>query len=206
MYHDEPNDIKAIIAEFIPGKTLLDCYHDLSDRHKRSIGAQLRSHLADLRTVPTPGFYGRLGGLPFLPLSWAFKEQAGPFYSAEEFLDAYFKAQFTNLDRSGQFMIDQMKSQFLELSKNYQSPVFTHADLQAKNIMLRDDGSLCIIDWESAAFCPQYFEFFIYGTFDMASAGLSRKRYDPILEFKEMVSLIKKVWATFVETRNKDLE
>ncbi|KAI1265502.1 kinase-like domain-containing protein [Xylariaceae sp. FL1019] len=202
MYHDEANDIKAIIVEYIPGKTLLECYHDLSDLQKASIGAQLRSHLAALRKVPTPGLYGRLGDRPFLALPWVFKEQVGPFTSAEEFLEAYFESQFTNLDRSGQVIIDQMKTKFLRLSVNHHTPVFTHADLQAKNIMLRDDDTVCIIDWESAAFCPEYFEFFIYGTFDMASAGLSRDTYDPILDFEEMVSLIKEVWGTFVEIRN----
>lgn len=40
------------------------------------------------------------------------------------------------------------------------SSVFTHNDLQRKNIMIRNDGTPFVIDWESSAFYPRYYEYY----------------------------------------------
>ncbi|KAG7126785.1 hypothetical protein HYQ44_000505 [Verticillium longisporum] len=40
-----------------------------------------------------------------------------------------------------------------------QTSVFTHGDLQRKNIMIADDGAVVIIDWEVAGWYPVYFEY-----------------------------------------------
>jgi thiamine kinase-like enzyme len=36
--------------------------------------------------------------------------------------------------------------------------VFCHLDIAPRNILVLDDGSLCLIDWESAGFYPRLFE------------------------------------------------
>lgn len=38
-------------------------------------------------------------------------------------------------------------------------PVFSHADFQRKNIMIKADGTLFIIDWETAGWYPTYWEY-----------------------------------------------
>ncbi|TGJ78620.1 hypothetical protein E0Z10_g10146 [Xylaria hypoxylon] len=197
MYQHEPSGDKVIIMEYVAGELLHNCYGKLDAEQKASIGAQLRWQLSELRNIPSPGFYGLPDGRPYLAHAWTFKTHVGPFDSASDFLDAYFSAQFSKAGRLGHPKIENLKSQFVELSKNHNAPVFTHADLHAQNIILRKDGSICIIDWESASFCPEYFEFFFNGTYSMASSGLSESDRDPILEYAKMVYLIINVWNTY---------
>ncbi|KAI8635309.1 kinase-like domain-containing protein [Xylariaceae sp. FL1651] len=203
MYQHEASGNKVIIMEYVVGDVLSDCYNKLDTESKASIGARLRSQLSELREIPSPGFYGVLGGRPYLEQSWLFKERVGPFDSAGAFLDAYFNAQFSEAAKSVHPQISDLKTQFIELSRNYSTPVFTHGDLQGQNIILRKDGSLCLIDWESASYCPAYFEFFIYGTYAMASSGLSESDEHHVLEYSKMAELIIKVWNTYIALNDR---
>ncbi|KAK7963641.1 hypothetical protein PG996_008665 [Apiospora saccharicola] len=49
-----------------------------------------------------------------------------------------------------------------------EAPVFTHNDFQRKNVMVRPDGTLVVIDWEFASWYPTYWE---YATATCANAG-----------------------------------
>ncbi|KAI2603216.1 kinase-like domain-containing protein [Hypoxylon fragiforme] len=199
MYVHEPTGDKVIIMEYIKGRPLNTCYASFDDEKMASIGVQLRQQLSELRAMPSPGYYGSVGRQPYLPYSWILKEQAGPFESADEFLNAYFKAQFSEGSPETLAQVEEMKSQFLELSKNHNASVFTHGDLQSQNIMLREDGTISIIDWESASFCPQYFEYFINAIYPMASAGWSEEEKERVFEYDPMVKLITKVWYEYLD-------
>ncbi|KAI0412236.1 hypothetical protein F5X98DRAFT_379982 [Xylaria grammica] len=155
--------------EYVPGEILQDVYEGLDANKKASVGAQLREQLRELREIPSPRCYGlpapygQQENPPYLAHSWIFKKRAGPFDTAAEFLDAYFRAQFS------------------------------------ENIILRKDGFICIIDWESASFYPAYFEFFMHETYRMVSAGLYKIMDNGhFLEYAQMVELIKKVWDTYI--------
>lgn len=39
------------------------------------------------------------------------------------------------------------------------SPVFTHADLDYSNILVCDDGTVALLDWERAGWYPSYWEY-----------------------------------------------
>ncbi|KAM0537119.1 hypothetical protein ACHAO7_012288 [Fusarium culmorum] len=39
------------------------------------------------------------------------------------------------------------------------APVFTHNDFQRKNIMVQDDGTIVIVDWEFSSWLPVYWEY-----------------------------------------------
>ncbi|KAI0436251.1 kinase-like domain-containing protein [Xylaria telfairii] len=200
MYQHDPSRDKVLIMEYVAGEVLSTCYDKLDAAHKASVGAQLRSQLRELRKIPSPGVFGALGGRPYLAHPWIFKKSVGPFHSATDFLEAYFNAQFPEARNGSHPGMDELKSQLLELSKNHNAPVFTHADLQGQNIMLRKDGSICIIDWESSSYCPQYFEFFVYRTYEMVSAGISEADNDDFLVYAKMVQLIMKTWDTYIAT------
>ncbi|KAI0188771.1 kinase-like domain-containing protein [Xylaria flabelliformis] len=200
MYHHEPSGNKVIIMEHVVGEVLSKCYDNLDAGETASIGAQLRWQLNELRKIPSPGFYGLPGVRPYLPHEWIFKYRAGPFNHASDFLEAYFNAQFSAAGKLARPVLEDMKSQILELSKYHNAPVFTHGDLQPQNIILRKDGSISIIDWESASYCPEYFEFFVHRTYELVCAGLPKGDKDPFLAYGAIVKLIIKVWDTYVRS------
>ncbi|KAI1304374.1 kinase-like domain-containing protein [Xylaria venustula] len=194
MYQHEASGVRVIIMEYVAGEVLSNCYDSLDASRKAAVGAQLREQLSELRNIPSPGFYGLAGSRPYLAHPWIFKNQAGPFDSANDFLKEYFDAQLSKPGEVSDPEIDDLKSQLLELSKNYDAPVFTHCDLQPQNIILRTDGSICVIDWEAASYCPEYFEFFIYRTYDMVTWGLSESEEAIVFPYADMAQLVIKAW------------
>ncbi|KAI1084142.1 kinase-like domain-containing protein [Whalleya microplaca] len=199
MYRHEASGVNVIIMDFIPGKPLHKCIDKLSPTQIQVIGSQLRSHLAELRSIPSAGFYGVLGCRPYMNISWVFKKEAGPFKSAVAFLKSYFRAQFS--DKTGKLNpseLEDIESRLLQASKGLDSSVFTHADLQTKNIILREDDTICIIDYESAGFYPEYFEYFIYGTYDLMSMGSAEGPHDFVAKYSETTKLILKAWNVFI--------
>ncbi|KAJ4163994.1 hypothetical protein LMH87_005687 [Akanthomyces muscarius] len=38
-------------------------------------------------------------------------------------------------------------------------PMFTHCDIQRKNIMVQSDGKIALIDWNTSGWHPQYLEY-----------------------------------------------
>lgn len=56
MYRDVGN--LYIITEYIPGKNLENLWDSLSKQEKSSLVSQLRPIFREMRSLPTPGFYG----------------------------------------------------------------------------------------------------------------------------------------------------
>ncbi|KAF2969182.1 hypothetical protein GQX73_g4378 [Xylaria multiplex] len=199
MYQHEPSGNKVIIMEFVPGPLLHKCYSSLDDKQKASVGAQLRRHLSDMRKIPSPGIYGLPGCRPYLAHPCILKRRAGPFKTPAEFFEAYWRAQFPEAGELRHPRINELTLQFLELSKGHEKAVFTHGDLHGRNIVMREDGSIYILDWESASFLPEYFEFLVYETYKITSAGASGSDgdKDDILEYAKMVQVLTQLWNTY---------
>ncbi|KFA46179.1 hypothetical protein S40293_10742 [Stachybotrys chartarum IBT 40293] len=47
----------------------------------------------------------------------------------------------------------------LPLAVRGHAPVFTHGDLQRKNLLLREDGTVVMLDWEAAGWYPSFWEY-----------------------------------------------
>ncbi|KAI1328635.1 kinase-like domain-containing protein [Xylariaceae sp. FL0255] len=199
MYEHEPSGNKVLIMEYVKSQPLSELYDEASEEQKAAIGIELRRYLRELRNIPTPGYYGLPGARPYLALPWIFKQSVGPFESDEQFLDAYFYAQFGTLSTVPK--IKSLKKLILEKSRaqGLHTPVFSHCDLQVQNIMLKPDGSLCIIDWEAGSFCPQYFEFFIYRFYELAAAGQSPTDNNNVVSCRILVDWILEAWKAFLD-------
>ncbi|KAH9909556.1 protein kinase-like domain-containing protein [Xylariomycetidae sp. FL2044] len=205
MYHHASSGDNVIIMEYVEGESLVGRYNDLDHELKMTIGVQLRAHLKELRSIPSPAYFGLPGRRPYREQPWIFKAPAGPFTSADAFLDAYFAAQFPTeeTDESCRLMIADLKGGLKALTRTHHRSVFTHADLQPQNVLLRPDGTICLIDWESASFCPEYFEFFIAGTHDMASYGLRPDSDEDVMQFATIVVFIILVWTKYTQLQSK---
>ncbi len=62
MFTEVSTDIKLIVMEYIPGKTLLRCWEGLDHEQKQLIATQLRQGFDELRSLPPPdpGYFGSL--------------------------------------------------------------------------------------------------------------------------------------------------
>ena len=211
----EPRGDKVIVMEYIPGTLLSSCYNDMSAAQKAIIATQLRGYLAELRTkIPSAGLYGSPGARPYLAHTWTFKRPAGPFASAAEFLLAYFAAQFGDASVPAYRAIEDLKSALFAIGAGRGASVFTPADLQTQNMILRRDGSICIIDWESASFCPEFFEYFMYGALDLVMVGLEEDEEDgdggngetvkgqDLLRYSEMVKVCFRAWDIYFKDKD----
>ena len=81
---------------------------------------------------------------------------SGPFDSEAKLNDAFIQKYLYN---SG---LDQKASYYrrvLPRVLHSHSSMFTHGDLQRKTIILKEDGTAVLIDWETAGWYPEYWEY-----------------------------------------------
>ncbi|KAJ8069368.1 hypothetical protein OCU04_003022 [Sclerotinia nivalis] len=86
-------DTNYIIMEYIEGKTLKDEWSSLSVQQKDNLSAQLRKYVNQLRSLPSPGYYGSIGRRGLLDcIFWTGDNSCepldGPFDTEDEFNEA----------------------------------------------------------------------------------------------------------------------
>ncbi|UZP38526.1 hypothetical protein NXS19_006342 [Fusarium pseudograminearum] len=156
--------ITYILMQHIQGKTLKDLWPELDEARKTSIAKTLRASFQQLRQLQHPGYFGDINGGP--PLDDLFtRTPAGvnhvtSFIATEEELINSFVRIF-DLE-TGAWSNNKAKYYQHVLPTALHSnkaPVFTHNDFQRKNIMVQDDGTIVIIDWEFSSWLPVYWEY-----------------------------------------------
>lgn len=167
-----------IVMEYIEGENLEACWGSLDDQSKADVTTKLRQYFNQLRNIPSPGYFGMLGKRPFCddfvwlredPLQ--FEEESleqqpltsGPFDTEAQLLDALvakYEFHTQSVLQDGYRKHEYYRYVLPKVLRSGAS-VFTHGDLQLKNIMVRAaDGAVVVIDWESAAWHPRYWEFY----------------------------------------------
>ncbi|KAK2796103.1 hypothetical protein FQN52_000078 [Onygenales sp. PD_12] len=128
-----------LFMEYIPGKTLdeldVDVYKDMTERL-----AGIVSHLHSVRGRNVPGPVG--GGVPRGNI-WGYHDAETEFGSVED-LNAWVNRRIAVINKSVDF-------------KSYPL-VLCHLDVCRRNIILMEDGSLCLLDWGFAGFLPRIYE------------------------------------------------
>ncbi|EMT72778.1 hypothetical protein FOC4_g10004260 [Fusarium odoratissimum] len=158
---EDKTTITYILMEYIPGKSLMDLWSDIDPTRKTSTARTLRTYFDQLRQLKLPGYFGTIhGGLPNIHL-FLQDDITGPLKSEREFVDAIVRSYAIELGPRGAQKVRYYQRVFPAIFNGDNSSVFSHNDLQWKNIMLLDDGSLVIIDWEYASWSPVYWEYFV---------------------------------------------
>ncbi|KAG6226849.1 hypothetical protein E4U26_002059 [Claviceps purpurea] len=135
----------------------------LDTPEKCRIAGTLRLQIEALRNIPAPGYFGCIGRRPFEEnMFWAASEDGsddakfnGPFDTKSELNDALVQSYRVCGGR------DQKANYYrrvLHLVLREKSIVFTHGNLQRKNIMLKPDGQPVLIGWKAAGWYPAYWE------------------------------------------------
>lgn len=143
IFRDQETNANYIIMEYIPGETLTSQWNDLNESVKANIVAKLRIDLDELRRVPAQGYYGKLRRRAYFDeifMSLEEDDQAricGPFETESQFIEAIVQRYVKNgFPQRGEYLRRVLRTVLCA-----HPIVFTHNDLQRKNI---------IIDWEYA--------------------------------------------------------
>ncbi|KAI5455759.1 hypothetical protein BGZ63DRAFT_397905 [Mariannaea sp. PMI_226] len=156
--------INYIIMENIIGEGLDVMWNGMGCEEKEQVLGQLRDGLDVLRGIPSPGYFGCIGRQPFEEsMFWTSAEGdvkdgsiSGPFDTESQLIDAFVKKY---LYYSGLVHKAEYYRRVLPLVLSGHRSIFSHGDLQRKNIMVKEDGGLVIIDWEAAGWYPEYWEY-----------------------------------------------
>lgn len=176
LFHDDETDTNFIVQEYIPGKLLASLWGKLSTAEKQAITSQLRRNMDELRSIPSPGYYGGLWRQPIQDCLFAEggplgvnrrphpdSTISGPQETEEAWTDAMWRFLDTSVHPDSAYavmVLPYLRRPYQAVFKGHY-PVFTHGDLQPVNIMLGDDGRVVIIDWERAGWYPSYWEYCI---------------------------------------------
>ncbi|KAF1848650.1 kinase-like protein [Cucurbitaria berberidis CBS 394.84] len=168
-FQDQSTKKNYIIMERIKGQVLASMWSDIPKVTKEAIATRLRSILNDMRKLPSPDqdypfcSVGRRG----LPdgIFWTSDPAApfaGPFKTEQELNEAMiakYRQDGMSTERGNYY-----SRVFQQLFRDHPA-VFTHGDLQRKNIMIRDLGDenkepdIVLIDFEYSGWYPSYWEY-----------------------------------------------
>jgi hypothetical protein len=158
-----------LVMEYIPGTSYLEVYPSLTPVEKRDIQQQFRSIMDELRGLPSPGYYGRVGRRPLYDLTFQHPHMVdadicGPFATEEDFN----RAIAILMDRpSTPFHPNIFDRCITDVFCGYRL-VFSHGDLQDRNLIISQVGEhgdghrlfkVTLIDWQFSGWYPDYWEF-----------------------------------------------
>jgi aminoglycoside phosphotransferase (APT) family kinase protein len=160
-----------IVMENTIGSTLQSKWPGLTDEEKTSIARQLRTSFDVLRKIPSPGYFGSVGKGKLLDdIFWTkedIRSMNGPFATSDELVNGLIQRYV----RDGGDRVLHKAAYYARVLPEVlraDRAVFTHNDLQPKNIIIRPDGEVVIVDWETAGWYPPFWE---YATAMFAMAG-----------------------------------
>ncbi|EXJ87618.1 hypothetical protein A1O3_04579 [Capronia epimyces CBS 606.96] len=146
--HD--NGTKVIAMEYIPGRILSAIWPELCDKEKMKLVGQVREILDKIRQHRNT-MIGGIYDTPAVDVRM-FKLEGGPFSTEEQFNE------FLLSDLSPATP-EIFRSTFRRLMKTNHNIVLTHCDISPQNIVVNNGQIVGILDWESAGWYPEYWEY-----------------------------------------------
>ncbi|KAL6919007.1 hypothetical protein FSST1_003033 [Fusarium sambucinum] len=145
------SDWDRITMEYVEGQTLQQAWPVLTPDQQSNILGELSGYIAQMRALG--GIHlGRLDGQGVVVPSIVTRS-GGPFGTLAEFHDWLVKP--PKRLQSQSMYWHQITTQ---LGADYPI-VFTHGDIAARNILVRDGHIVALLDWEFAGWYPEYWEY-----------------------------------------------
>ncbi|RHZ49664.1 hypothetical protein CDV55_101169 [Aspergillus turcosus] len=157
---DSPHAPVSILMTRVPGDELGRVYQSLSETDRNSILQQLKGYLEAMRRWESPWGSNRICSLVGTAVRSVRipNHLAGPFETEQEFNEYLLRPAW-----SGGFQSEAEYKHALDRAKKMQEMshriVFTHGDLKHHNIMVQDGRITGFLDWESAGWYPDYWDF-----------------------------------------------
>ncbi|KAL1857518.1 hypothetical protein Daus18300_010276 [Diaporthe australafricana] len=173
------SDWDRVTMEYIEGQTLRQAWPVLTPSQRSEILTQLSNYIAQLRSLRGT-YIGRMDGQGVVIPS-IITRSGGPFQNSSE-LHKWLANPLSRHQAQSMFW----RQITAELDADYPI-VFTHADIAARNIMIRDGRIVAILDWEFAGWLPEYWEYVFalrgldnidWETLGQHLPSLFAKRYD----------------------------
>lgn len=163
LFNDQKTQNNFIVQEYIPGRTLSQVWKDFDQSDKEATISQLRQYVNELRALSSPDYFGGVWRQPVLDFYLTGGMDEGPFppvlpcETEEEWVEAMAqRAQEVSRVVPSRF---QWLKRMLHATFQGHNSVFTHCDLNRKNILVCDDKTLVLIDWEFSGWYPSCWEY-----------------------------------------------
>lgn len=161
--NDFGSQVTYIIMERIQGETLETIWSDLGNLEKSDIAQKLRQIFNELRALPHEGLFGSITKGPLLDSMFSSDEPSpsinGPFQSEDDVRDAIIEKYAVDGGERFEQKVKYYRRHFPQVLRGTGSPVFTHGDLQRKNVIVSSDGTITIIDWATSGWYPSFWEY-----------------------------------------------
>ncbi|KAG9942170.1 kinase subdomain-containing protein, partial [Aureobasidium melanogenum] len=155
-----------ILMERIKGEMIGKVLGALEEDDQRKVFAQLKRMVDEMRSLPPPsntGIQSCTGGSLWDSRIGRCKSRFGPFATVQEF-HFWLRNGFRFADHKHKERMKGEEGQEMARMEALQDgswppPVFTHADLNPGNILVRGTNVVGIIDWEFSGWYPHYWEY-----------------------------------------------
>lgn len=147
LISDQPN---AIVMDYVEGCNLQDCWTRLSSEERQGIAKQMCDIIQQLRGLQG-NYIGAVNRGPAVDMRRS-TYTGGPFDSEKEFNEFLLSNMTSSTPSLYRSAIQQ------KLRRDHKL-VFSHADLNLRNIIVRDGVIVALLDWEYAGWYPEYWEF-----------------------------------------------
>jgi aminoglycoside phosphotransferase (APT) family kinase protein len=140
-----------MLMKRIDGELLHSTWEHLSKEQRSHVVEQLRSFVEQLRSLstPQPPVVSALHNAPCLDARVAGSRTFGPFTTVAAFNDHLIDVSRIYMDEHD---LQNIRSQMSDHHRIF----FTHGDLAPRNIFVKGDKVVALIDWEHAGWYPEY--------------------------------------------------
>ncbi|KAK5117205.1 hypothetical protein LTR85_008973 [Meristemomyces frigidus] len=181
-YEQETDSRGVILMEYVKGETLDKAWPGLDEEQKRSVLSELKQHMGELRDI-SGTFIGNVDNGPCRDQFFAHDKSIGSFAPGDSDSGTHFHRALADEVRGrGDNSWHHVVARFIE-SLPGGDVVMTHNDLAPRNILVREDKVVAILDWEMSGFYPDYWEYVkAYLWNDWQSPWINEGLPDRILE------------------------
>ena len=155
-----------IIMDHVPGKQLWKVWPTMATWEKIRVAVKMRDYIQQLRSIrhprcTVPGPVAPQGARTCMsPLFGPIIEYRGPFTSYAELTAFFNDRHHIALTETYRIAPETAVARCRDDPFDDSQPlVFTHHDINMRNIFMGDDGRLWLLDWAWAGFWPPWFEY-----------------------------------------------
>ncbi|KAI1424739.1 kinase-like domain-containing protein [Xylaria sp. FL1777] len=158
--------ITYLIMEYLSARPLSELWSIMGETEKLEVIDTLREALQILRSIPPPDYFGSLGMTALNDDIFNSEDEPtptrnGPFKTESAVIHAVILRYRAEGGERLRHKADYYRDVLPQVLQGNGKPVFTHGNLQRKNIMIGSGGEVMIIDWAPSGWYPIWWEYAI---------------------------------------------